>query len=164
MPRPKKTDQKPAENPKETAKRRKDSSESSEEFEDSDDSEEFEEKIEKKLKVEGGKKEKQKGKGKKICIMGIYNQLEPQFDSVEVRTFKNLASAIEFKDELIDEFKEDFEDVTETVNKPRKLIFKGESSDGGHYEIRMKEISVEELLEGVDIKLELFGKISTKEN
>ncbi len=153
MPRPKKTDKKPVEKPKATAKRRKDKEG------DHDDLEEFEEKPEKKLKVGG------QNKGKpKIYILAYLDKRYPDSTSAEVHSFKDLGSALEFRRHLIEKFegKRDEDDVGGSGipyfdRSSKEYIYDGFCSDG-YFCIRIKELTFDEFLKGKDLNIQLYGK------
>ncbi len=150
MPRPKKEDKKSVpEKTKATAKRRKDKEE------DHDDLEEFQKEPEKKLIIEEKKEGSEKGK---ICILSYLDETCPGSTNSGTHTFKNLASALEFRQGLIRRLErgeyEDRDDVVSGMPYFNSLsnehVYDGEVQDGV-FKIRIKEVTVEELLEGVDI-------------
>ncbi len=154
MPRPKKEDKKPvAEKPKVTAKRRKDKEE------DHDDLEEFEEKPEKKLKVEG----KKEGNEKKAKIYILAYADSGPLESVHsgTHTFIDLEAALEFREGLIKKFEaESYEEfgssgIPSFDKKSKEHVYHGDYG-GGHCSIIIKEVTVDELLAGKDISMDLW--------
>ena len=97
------------------------------------------------------KSQRQQPREAKICILGYFNEISPGDTFAEIHTFKDLTSALVFKDGILESFQA-YGNLDCFGDNPNQFIFQEVVSDGT-YSIKIMEKTVDELLAGTDIKM-----------